>query len=235
VSRGERSFRRARPFARRSSTTGKSTNTRITGQSLPSSAVNAEHERFAGIADFLEAVPDRCPHDFFANSARASQTVASFIDRAKLRAAEKENFATRTAALVIPTVGDNYRRHETLQRFMLANDSVTLAVEAPIWLTARDIDSLEREHLIRLFDDASPRQSITGHIDFLQVRNGAIHILDYKPGARADRPFAQLTIYALALTRLVPGLRLFDIKCAWFDEEQYCEFFPRTLLARRRS
>ena len=26
------------------------------------------------------------------------------------------------------------------------------------------------------------------------------------------------------------GLKLFDIKCAWFNEEEYCEFFPRTLL-----
>ena len=75
-----------------------------------------------------------------------------------------------------------------------------------------------------------PTQTITGHIDFLQVRNGAVHILDYKPDARTNRPFAQLTIYALALTRLA-GLRLFDIKCAWFNEDQYCEFFPRTVLA----
>ena len=44
-------------------------------------------------------------------------------------------------------------------------------------------------------------------------------------------PFAQLTIYALALARLA-GLQLFDIKCAWFNENQYCEFFPRTVLAR---
>jgi hypothetical protein len=58
-----------------------------------------------------------------------------------------------------------------------------------------------------------------------------VHILDYKPDARTNRPFAQLTIYALALTRLA-GLRLFDIKCAWFNENQYCEFFPRTVLAR---
>jgi hypothetical protein len=27
----------------------------------------------------------------------------------------------------------------------------------------------------------------------------------------------------------VPGLKLFDIKCAWLKEEEYCEFFPRTL------
>lgn len=67
-----------------------------------------------------------------------------------------------------------------------------------------------------------PRQ-ITGHIDFLQVRNGAAHVLDYKPDARTNKPIAQLTLYALALTRLVPGLRLFDIKCAWFNEIRYNE------------
>jgi hypothetical protein len=33
------------------------------------------------------------------------------------------------------------------------------------------------------------------------------------------------------VTRLVSGLRLFDIKCAWFNEKEYCEFFPRTLFA----
>lgn len=87
---------------------------------------------------------------------------------------------------------------------------------------------------LTLLPQGSGAQSITGHIDSLQVRNGAVHILDYKPGARADKPIAQLMIYALALTRLA-GLRLFDIKCAWFDEEEYCEFFPRTLLARRQT
>ena len=79
--------------------------------------------------------------------------------------------------------------------------------------------------------DAPTDASITGHIDFLQVRNGAVHILDYKPDARTNRPIAQLTIYALALTRLVPGFILFDIKCGWFNEKKYCEFFPRTVLA----
>jgi ATP-dependent exoDNAse (exonuclease V) beta subunit len=115
---------------------------------------------------------------------------------------------------------------------MLANDSVTLAVEVPIWLTRSDITALERQYRIQLLPDGAPDdQTITGHIDFLQVRNGAVHILDYKPDARTNRPFAQLVVYALALTKLA-GLRLFDIKCAWFNEDQYCEFFPRTVLAR---
>ena len=78
-------------------------------------------------------------------------------------------------------------------------------------------------------------RSITGHIDFLQVRNGAVHILDYKPDARTNKPIAQLAIYALALTRLIPGLKLFDIKCAWFNEQEYCEFFPRKLFERPTS
>ncbi len=66
---------------------------------------------------------------------------------------------------------------------------------------------------------------ITGHIDFLQIRNGSVHILDYKSNAAKERPIEQLTLYALALSRLT-GLRLFYFKCAWFDEKDYFEFFP---------
>ena len=74
---------------------------------------------------------------------------------------------------------------------------------------------------------------ITGHIDFLQVRNGAIHLLDYKPDARTNKPIAQLTIYAIALTRLAPGITLSDIRCAWFNENCFNEFSPGRLLLSR--
>ena len=192
-----------------------------------------QHRRFAPLADFLEQVPDICPHDLFADSSRASQVGPHFFDRSKLRVTEKENFATRTAALVLPTVGDNRLRHESLQQFMLANDSVTIAVEIPIWLSPADIDALEAEYGVCLVPEDHAPRTLTGHIDFIQVRNGAVHVLDYKPDARTNHPIAQLTLYALALTRLA-GLRLFDIKCAWFNEEQYCEFFPRSLMAPSR-
>ncbi len=191
-----------------------------------------QHRRFAALADFLERVSNDCPHELFRESSRASQ-IPTFVDRNHLIVIEKENFATRTAALIVPTVGDNRLRHEALQRFMLANDSVTVAVEIPIWLTPTDIDAFEVEHGIELLPKGQEPRVLTGHIDFIQVRNGAVHILDYKPDARTNKPIAQLTLYALALTRLA-GLRLFDIKCAWFNEEQYCEFFPRSLLAYAR-
>lgn len=73
---------------------------------------------------------------------------------------------------------------------------------------------------------------ITGHIDILQIRNGSVHILDYKPNAAKERPLEQLTLYALALSRLT-GLRVYHFKCAWFDEKDYFEFFPLHLVYKR--
>jgi len=194
--------------------------------------------RLAPLADFLESIPTTCPHDLFRREdnpkARASQAHPSFADVSRIIVNSKRNAATDIASLIIPAVGNNKLRHETLQRFMLTNDSVTVAIEVPIWLTDDDIVALEQEHGVELEPHVGNAQRvITGHIDFLQVRNGALHILDYKPDARTNKPIAQLAIYALALTRRAPGLKLFDIKCAWFNEDEYCEFFPRTLFATR--
>jgi hypothetical protein len=189
--------------------------------------------RFAPLADFLESIPTTCPHDLFCreDGARSSQLASDFLAAENLVVVKKQNAATDTAGLILPAVGSNYERHPKLQRFMLANDSTTIAVEVPVWLTQRDIAALEKERGVQLLSGGAER-TITGHIDFLQVRNGAVHILDYKPDARTNKPIAQLTIYALALSRLT-SLNLFDIKCAWFNENEYCEFFPRMLLTRR--
>ena len=92
---------------------------------------------------------------------------------------------------------------------MLANDSVTVAIEIPIWLDEADIALLEREHGIALAPRVgTAERALTGHIDFLQVRNGCVDVLDYKPDARTNKPISQLAIYALAFTRRVPSLKL---------------------------
>ena len=194
--------------------------------------------RFAALADFLESVPTTCPHELFRReeAARGSQLGANFINGGRgLIVVDRRNAATETAALVLPAVGTNHERHPKLQKFMLANNSVTVAVEVPIWLTESDIAAIERRWSVTLAPrlNHAPRV-ITGHIDFLQIGNGAIHILDYKPDARTNKPFAQLAIYALALSHLT-GIPLFDFKCAWFNETDYCEFFPRTVLARKNT
>ncbi len=100
------------------------------------------------------------------------------------------------AALVLPTAPNNRKRHETLQRFMLINDSVTVAVEIPVFLTEADLEYYRS----RRFDLSFECSVVTGHIDVLQIRNGHIHILDYKPEAQKEtHAHVQLTIYALAL------------------------------------
>ena len=105
----------------------------------------------------------------------------------------------------VPAVGDNRLRHKSLQRAScLANDSVTVAVEIPIWLCGQTtLTHLKLNTAFPLLPEEHEPRVVTGHIDFLQVRNGAVHILDYKPDARTNKPIAQLTLYALALTRLV--------------------------------
>src|ERR1700726_1138852 len=113
--------------------------------------------RFSALADFLESIPQTCPHDRFhrEEGARSSQLAPDFLALDKLIVVRKQNAATDMAALILPAVGSNYERHPKLQRFMLANDSTTIAVEIPVWLTSDDIAAIEKQYRIRLFADAS--------------------------------------------------------------------------------
>lgn len=90
----------------------------------------------------------------------------------------------------------------------------------PVYLTEDDL-----RYFNRIGFSLSCNAPLTGHIDLLQVRNGRIRILDYKPDAARQRPLCQLTAYALALaSRTKLPLKAFT--CAWFDERHFYEFFP---------
>ncbi len=136
---------------------------------------------------------------------------------------EKQNLANDLAALGLLLARKNRDRHPSVQDFMLANDSCTIACEVPVYLTAEEIAYYKsRGFFVTLPQSPKP---ITGHIDVVQARNGLIHLLDYKPKARDIDPVNQLVVYALAFasrTRL--PVKVF--KCAWFDEKDYFEFFP---------
>ena len=178
-----------------------------------------QHRHLASLAAYLESIGPEFPHHLFQMSGQRSSKYPAALNPPITR---KENHATRLAALALPTSPNNKKRHETLQRFMLVNDSVTVAVEIPVYLTREDIDYYRSRGFALDFDS----DVITGHIDFLQVRNGFLHILDYKPEARKEKhAHVQLTIYALALSRRA-GLPVKCIKCGWFDEHDYFEFFP---------
>jgi ATP-dependent exoDNAse (exonuclease V) beta subunit len=114
---------------------------------------------------------------------------------------------------------------------MLTTDSVTVAVEVPVYLTVEELAEFKATHGFTIPIEAT--STLTGHIDVLQVRHGAIHIVDYKPRAKSEKPIAQLMVYALALSRRT-GLRLFDFVCAWFDEHHYYEFYPLHVVHKRK-
>lgn len=191
------------------------------------------HAKFENVREFLEAVQTECPHQFFQEGSRASEEKVKF-DMAGLAIREKQNFATRIANLALQAVNDNKLRHKALQRFMICNDSVTVATEVPVYMDAMDIEHMQEALGFKI--PLKLGKVMTGHIDILQIRNGSVHILDYKPAksAKRDNPVSQLTLYALALSRLT-GLRLYDFKCAWFDEHAYFEFFPLHVVYKLRD
>lgn len=180
---------------------------------------------------FLISMADECPHRLFTEGGRGSKLDGTF-DLGGVRIARKENVALRMTRLALEAASRNRQRHDAVQRFMIANDSATVATEVPVYLLPRDIAHFKRRLRfdVPLPDDAP----VTGHIDVLQIRNRAIHILDFKPNAGREKPIGQLTFYALALSRRT-GLRLLDFKCAWFDENHYFEFYPLQVVAKKQK
>jgi ATP-dependent exoDNAse (exonuclease V) beta subunit len=190
----------------------------LLAQPAPQPATHANLD-FSLLKTYLASIETQFPHNLFQATEHRSSKFPAEIHPPVTR---KENYATRLAALALPTSPTNKMRHETLQRFMLINDSVTVAVEVPVYLTRDDITYYRN----RGFDLNIETDVITGHIDFLRIRNGHVHILDYKPDARKEtHAHVQLTIYALALARRTSSpLKFF--KCGWFDEKDYFEFYP---------
>ncbi len=225
---------------------------------------NYKHRGFTPLKEFLEMVPVECPHQYYQDGLRASEAPLTFSKTAMI-VRGKTNFATKTAGFVLQSVTERTKRHEAIQKFMLYNDSVTVATEVPVYLTRDDIEHMQTQLGFQIFtksivplpkltaieskslpkadapiaeaditEVASLPKLITGHIDILQIRNGQIHILDYKPKAEKERPIEQLTLYAMALSRLT-GLRLYEFKCGWFDEKDYFEFYPLHVLHKPRK
>lgn len=187
------------------------------------------------VKEYLDAVSSETPHQYFADGERMSE-VRSKFSTADMIVKSKTNYANRLAAFVLQAVSENKARHEAVQRFFLANDSVTVATEVPVYIRREDVEHMENVLKFKISENGLIRfkgkqqeeqlpKLLTGHIDIVQIRNGQVHIIDYKPNAAKERPIEQLTWYALALSRLT-GLRLFEFTCAWFDEKDYYEFYP---------
>jgi len=242
-----------------------------------------KNRNFYPLKEYLDAVSTETPHQFF-NSGERISDVRSMFSTADMVVTSKTNYANRLAEFALRGVSKNKDRHEGVQKFMIANDSVTVATEVPVYIRREDIEYMQnalsfqivgedgitfRKHAKReerkkikrpsaevagafSTDKVSKRggktieeyekeqqryeipEILTGHIDIVQVRNGQIHLLDYKPNAKKEKPIEQLTWYALALSRLT-GLKLYEFKCAWFDETDYFEFYPLHVVKKIQS
>lgn len=108
-----------------------------------------KYGKFDNLREFLEAIQTECPHQFFQEGERSSELKVEF-DLNEVLIREKQNFANRLAGLVLQAVSDNKLRHKALQRFMLCNDSVTVAVEVPVYMDSMDIEHMQEELKFRI-------------------------------------------------------------------------------------
>jgi transposase-like protein len=194
---------------------------------------DASNAKLEGLRSYLDAIPDVCPHELFLKETPRASQAKNVFPVHDLRITERhDNTAIESARLALQSVAKNKLRHETLQEFMLVNDSATVAVEVPIVLTYDDLDHYRSALGFEVPLPLAQGGVYTGHIDFVQIRNGQVHILDYKPDATHIKPIEQLMIYALALARR-SHLLLYHFRCAWFDDRNYYEFYPLHLVHRR--
>ena len=189
-----------------------------------------QNPQFTKLKDYFEKINSKgFPHHIFThhkenkNNQRASQIKISHL---KIKCIKKQNLANTLTELALNLAKTNNQRHQAVQDFFLTNDSTTIAAEVPVYLTNWDAGYYRNQSGF-IFPLKNYQTPITGHIDLLQIRNNLIHILDYKPNSKLnqEQTTKQLTIYALALSRKL-SLELKHFKSAWFDENNYYEFYP---------
>ena len=157
------------------------------------------------LCSYITRFKEGCPDEFFEIGERCSQPKFE----AQIKPRRRVNLACEMTKFAVKAAKDNRERHELVERFMLINDTATIACEIPVWYWEKSIDN-----------------GITGHIDILQLRNDRVYILDYKPGAAKDKKAPwQLYHYAVALS-FRAKIPLKNIRCAWFDKDSYYEYAP---------
>lgn len=164
-------------------------------------------QRFGKLREYIRGFDEGCPKYFGDIENRCSQMNIDISARKE----RKFNNACRLAGFALKLFRSNRERHSAVERFMLVNDSCTVACEVPVWLWEKNINA-----------------GINGHVDVLQVRNGLVYVLDFKPRAayeNAGKVASQLYFYASGLS-FRTGIALGKFRCAWFDERNYFEFEP---------
>jgi transposase-like protein len=147
-------------------------------------------------------------HIFQSKKVHRVSELANTIDLPKPSIRSVKNSpACRMTDLALELAKTKSERHQKVEEFFLTNDSATVAVELPVYLSK---------------SESGYNKPLTGHIDLVQVRSNRVHIMDYKPD-KSGNVINQLQLYAKCLKKRT-GLS--NITCAYFDENGYYQFTP---------
>jgi hypothetical protein len=163
---------------------------------------------FNNLKPYLLQVPATLDHSLFERTRHCSQM--RFVQNRGLK--HSQFTGLNMVVLKAVTLSESRRaRHQTVEDYLLNCDCATIATEVPVYYDDRHLGL------------------IAGHIDVLQVSDGLVQIMDYKPDAAHENPekvITQLNLYAIALA-VRAGLHLTRIRCTYFDEEDAYSFNPR--------
>jgi ATP-dependent exoDNAse (exonuclease V) beta subunit len=171
--------------------------------------LNIKGKQFPQLKHYLNSMlMDPKDHIFQSKNIMRCSILANSIDTPKPSIKKIKNSpACRMTNLAQELAKTKKQRHEKVEEFFLTNDSATVAVEVPVYLTR---------------EESEYPKTLTGHIDLIQVRNNKVHIMDYKPD-REGNAVNQLQLYAKCLKKRT-GIS--NISCAYFNEDEYYQFTP---------
>jgi len=166
-------------------------------------------KKYPYLIRYLTNLKTSLPKDIFRSSKRISEVSKEMPKQSKNEdenVITKQNYAVELAKLAVSITKDNKQRHNIIENFMLINDTSTIAVELPVYLNK---------------EESPTHESLTGHIDILQIRYNKFYILDYKPPPiNKQQTITQLRLYRKALSALT-GITHF--RAAYFNENRYYE------------
>ncbi len=178
----------------------------------PKLEILCKENGFYGLVKYINGFEKGCP-DFFKEDERCSQ----FKIDIKINKENKYSPACKLSELALKAAGTNKERHSLVEKFMLVNDNATVACEVPVWLWEKNLDL-----------------GIAGHIDLLQIKEGLVYVLDFKPEAdkeNGQKVASQLYFYASGLS-FRTKIPLDKFRCGWFDGSSCYEFNPKEARVR---
>lgn len=173
------------------------------------------NSNFSTLKDYFYNMLTSCPHDYFLSGPRSSSLKFDLNTDICEEKLSKLSLLTKEALN-----WKNYKTaHSNVEVFMLNYDKNTLAVEIPIWILPEEYPMFSDLFI----DEKNP---LSGHIDILQIIDGKIWILDFKPKAHLEK-FAktQTYMYAVMLSKRT-GISLENFMCGYFDENTSYTFSP---------